>query len=215
MPTSPRSGLPYVWVTWLTSLLCGDAQCFYAPWFKSHFKYDKVPSDFSLAAWQVEHAALVQEAAERMKVDGWTVTLENQNAFRLTGKTAILAGKPDAIGRKGNRVRIVDCKTGQPSNRDWVQVCIYLIAVPLAWNRPGLVVEGEVVYKTHTVSIAHEEPQQVRDRLFALLRRVGSDVRPDPVPSERECEWCDIAECAVRWTAPSAPVNPATAEAFF
>ena len=175
---------------------------------------DKLPSDFSLAAWQVEHQALVKTTVEHMKAEGWTVTIENQNAFKLEGKVAILAGKPDIIGRKENRIRIVDCKTGQPSNRDWVQVCIYLIAVPLAWERRHLTPEGEVVYKDHGVSIHPDEPYQLRERLFALLRQLAGE-RQEAVPSERECEWCDIAECPVRWKPPAPPTDPITAEAFF
>src|SRR5262245_20687544 len=104
MPTVPRGDKPYCWVTWVTGLLAGEAFCEYAAWFKSHFKYEKRPSDFSLAAWQVEHAALVKATADRMKADGWIVTIEHQNGFRLTGKSAVLAGKPDVIGRKGTRV---------------------------------------------------------------------------------------------------------------
>ena len=31
---------PYIWVTWLTKLLAGEAQCDWASWFKAHNKYD-------------------------------------------------------------------------------------------------------------------------------------------------------------------------------
>jgi len=33
---------PYIWVTWLTKLMAGEAQCEWASWFKAHHKYDKL-----------------------------------------------------------------------------------------------------------------------------------------------------------------------------
>ena len=41
-----RQGGPYVWVTWLTKLLVGDASCEWAAWFKAQhesFSWDKGP----------------------------------------------------------------------------------------------------------------------------------------------------------------------------
>lgn len=199
MPTTPRHGLPYFWVTWLTSILAGEAHCEYAPWFRSRFKYDKQPRDFNLDAWQLEHTALITETVKTLKADGWTVTLEHQNAFRLTGKTAVLAGKPDIIARKGEEIWVIDCKTGEPSTRDYVQVCIYLIAIPMVWQRPDLWIHGQLVYKTHTTSIVPKDATgQVRDQLFALLRKLANDAQPGTVPSQHECDWCDIAACADR-----------------
>ena len=36
---------PYVWVSWITKLLAGEVNCEWAPWFKAHHTYQKVPSD--------------------------------------------------------------------------------------------------------------------------------------------------------------------------
>jgi hypothetical protein len=207
MATVEKKGLPNFWVTWLCPILAGDNHCEYAPWFRSRFKYDKQPRDTHLETWQLEHTAMVQATVATLHADGWTVTLEGQNAFRLTGKHAILAGKPDIIARKGDQVKVIDCKTGQPSTKDVVQVCVYLIVIPLVWRRPDLWIEGELHYKTHTTPISAEySASQVKDRLFALLRKLGtSEQAPPTVPSERECAWCDIAACADRWTAAAAP----------
>lgn len=212
MPTTPRPGLPYVWVTWINAILAGDAHCEYAPWFRAHFKFDKQPRDTNLVAWQLEHTALLGRIVAQLKTDGWAVTLEHQNAFKLTGKSAILAGKPDIIARKGERVRVLDAKTGQPALKDWIQVAIYLIVIPLVWHRPDLSIEGELVYQTHTVSIrADEAIREVRDRLFALLRKLGGAAQPETVPSQHECVWCDIAACPDRWTADEQPADALTA----
>jgi hypothetical protein len=69
MATTQRNGLPYIWVTWLTKLLAGEDQCQYAPWFKAHFKFDKVDRGFDLAAWTAEHAAMVRARAIELQRD--------------------------------------------------------------------------------------------------------------------------------------------------
>ena len=56
-----RRSSPYIWVTWVTwlsKLLAGENSCEWASWFKAHHEsgsYQKVPSTFDQAAWQMEH----------------------------------------------------------------------------------------------------------------------------------------------------------------
>ncbi len=84
---------PFVWVTWVSRLLAGDAQCLWAAWFKAHYTYTPLPSGFDQATWQVEHTALLAAEADRLAADGWAVLREGQNAFRLQGRSGIvLAG---------------------------------------------------------------------------------------------------------------------------
>ena len=40
----------YIWVTWLSRLLVGDASCEWATWYRSHhIGYEKAPGDFDMA----------------------------------------------------------------------------------------------------------------------------------------------------------------------
>ena len=61
-----------------------------------------------------------------------TVYVENQNSFRLRGRYATLAGKPDLIAVKHGDAVIIHAKTGRPSPHHTVQVMIYQYAVPKA-----------------------------------------------------------------------------------
>ena len=48
----------YIWVTWLSRLLMGDASCEWATWYRSHhIGYEKAPSDFDMARWHPPSAA--------------------------------------------------------------------------------------------------------------------------------------------------------------
>lgn len=201
MATTQRHGKPYFWVTYLTGLLAGTSQCEWATWFKSKYKYDKRVDNFDLAAWSADHDQLVRAHAQKLLADGWNdLRTENQNTFHLHGQHAILAGQPDLIAKKNGTVRLVDGKTGEQSKKDYWQVLLYLIAIPMVWKAfPRM--HGEVVYKTGSVFIEPEEVTPVRrEEVFSLIRRLASTaVVPPRTPSASECRFCEIACCEDRW----------------
>lgn len=193
---------PYVWVTWLTPILAGEAQCQFATWFKAHHQYTKrVDDTFDLAKWSADHTALLERRARELEDDGWQVLLENSNAFRLHGKSATLAGKPDIVARRDGDTLVVDAKTGQPKNRDWWQVLIYLAVLPKCFAVQTDRLRGEVCYPSHRTPVVGAELTQDRaDRIWALIRKVGDGQRLACVPSANECHFCDItaADCPQR-----------------
>jgi hypothetical protein len=195
MATTKRQGLPEVWPSAIAGLLSGDKSCQLAAWLPAHFRIEKIESGFDFAAWKVEHTALMETWLQKLKALHYDCTVENQNHFRLAGQTCVLVGKPDIVGRrKDGVVRVADAKTGQPQASHALQVSIYMVALPMVWHRPTMRVEGEVVYQDHTVDISPEEVNPIRPRLFALLRRMGADLRPEAVPSEAECRFCSVSE---------------------
>ena len=60
----------------------------------------------------------------------YVVWLDDQNAFRLQGTSASLAGKPDIIAANDEEAVIIDVKTGQENPSHTIQVMIYLYAAP-------------------------------------------------------------------------------------
>ncbi len=201
MPT--RRPSIYLWPTWITSLLAGEAQCWYAPWMKAHFKLNLLDrGGFDLAAWKVQHAEMVDQRAGELRAEGYTVTLEDQNAFHLQGRAAKLGGKPDIIGVRGERGLIVDCKGGKRRDSDVQQVLIYLFAAPLAHpHLQKVALDGEVRYRDGAVAIRAEQfTPELRQRIVEAITKVGSAMVPPAAPSARECRFCDIAktDCPAR-----------------
>ncbi len=200
---APRTE-PYIWTTWLTKLLVGEDSCEWASWFKAHNKtYDRVPSTFDQATWQMQHTALLADTRDKLEAGGYAVFTERQNAFRLRGRTGItLGGRPDLIATLGRRGIILDAKTGQPRTSDHVQVMIYMWATSLALHQyKGMIFEGKVVYEDHEVPIpatAIDEP--FKRNLTELIKRVGGNSPLRKVPSTTECEYCPISatECPER-----------------
>jgi hypothetical protein len=193
MPT-PRVA-PYVWVTWISRLLAGDAHCAWAAWFRAHHTYDRRPSDFDAAKWAGEHTAMVREQVEALQQASYAVSVEDQNTFRLQGQLGVtLGGKPDIVAWRDGEVRVVECKTGQPRHADTLQVMIYMLVLPYAqplWR--GRALTGRVYYQTGSVEVPVEALDSgFRTRFRELMAQVGGNAALARVPSFNECRFCDI-----------------------
>ena len=194
---------PYIWTTWISRFLAGEAHCEWAGWFRAHYQdWVKPPSDFDSARWMMDHTALVNEAKGSREKLGYTVHTENQNAFRLRGSTATLAGKPDLIAVKGGDAVIIDAKTARPSPHRAVQVLTYMYAVPRALPEyRDTEFRGHLIYlESHVQIPVSGLDQKFIDRLGSLIRRLADETPARRVPSASECRWCDItaAECPER-----------------
>jgi len=198
---TPREGLPSFKTTSLAKVLVGEQPCYLSPWIQGHFKIQKATRDCSgLALWKANHTAALNTVVERFKAEGWKCSVERY--FRVTGQTAILTGKTDLIAqRPDNRPRIVDVKSGQPRESDVAQVMIEQTAIPLSWQSPHMIFSGEVIYADHTVSIPAAHADELKPKLFLLLKRLATPQRPDAVPSESNCRFCDVskADCPERY----------------
>jgi hypothetical protein len=195
---------PYVWVTWLSKLMAGEANCEWAAWFKAHYtRWDKVPSDFNQAAWQIEHTRLSRDVRTSRSDAGEQVYVENQNSFLWRRDSGlVVSGKPDIISIGDHVVTVIDCKTGQPKVSDQVQVMIYMYCLPKeAPVYRNHTLQGRIVYASHEVEI----PPSAIDARFEEQFNYYLDIIDTPdaarrVPSEIECRFCDIAksECPDR-----------------
>lgn len=201
MATTPRRGLPTVFVTSLTGLCSGEDQCLWKSWFKARFRYDKIEdSAFDSAAWSSDHDALVLKRAKEFELDGAKVRLEQQNWLRVTGETVILLGKPDIVSELGGQFTIADGKTGQVRKKDWWQALLYTYMLPKAWDNPNLRVAAEVFYGTgQRIQVSPNEfTPELKTLAFGNLRRLGVNTEPERTPSIPECRFCDIAQCPDR-----------------
>ena len=214
MPAVQRDS-PYIWATWLPRLLTDERSCEWAIWFEArHQNWNKVPSDFNQAEWLACHTALLNEHRDRWIQSGYEVRVEAQNAFRLRGHSATLAGKPDLLVLNNDRVLIVDVKTGQEQHWHRYQLRIYMYALPRAIPQyKDAKLAGEIVYNDRTDRV----PQGGIDQSFVrnlseLIRRIAAPDPPRLVPSAQECRFCDITleDCPDRIEAIGHPYQVAT-----
>lgn len=193
--TKPRPE-PYVWATWITKLLAGEASCVWSAWFRSHHHATKIdrPGDFDFDLWQIEHTALVRRMAAQFEGDGYAVTVEHQNQFTLAGKSGTLAGRPDVVAIRGSEGWVIDTKTGQPRGSDRIQVMLYAWALPRANPAfAGVKFRGRVEYKCRFGIIEAEEVDTAfAVRVADLMREVCGPDPPRKSPSFKECRYCPL-----------------------
>jgi hypothetical protein len=193
-----RRDTPYVWLTWLIKLLSGEEHCYWHRWFQAHHdNYEKAESDFDRATWQADHAAMVAAHAKTLREQGYTVTIEKQNTFRMRGRSgAVFSGQPDLVAIKGDELLMVDCKSGKPHANHRLQVLLYL----LLWGRArpqhaDLRSRGEIVYSTRPpipVSAA-EADESFMQQFLHVIRELVADEEPARVPSYAECSRCELS----------------------
>ena len=205
MPAStarPRT-FPYIWTTWLSKLLTGESSCEWAIWFKAHHQgWTKQPSDFDLARWQIDHTALLADTRHKLQDSGYTVHVEAQNAFRLQGRTATLAGQPDLVVPRNDNILVIDVKTGAERPSHVAQVMTYMYALPRAMDQyHGTHVAGEIHYPNRVQRVPQGGLDQgFYHRLITLIHRVAAPDPPPPAPSGPECRFCELTidDCPVR-----------------
>lgn len=197
----PR-GRAYVWPSWLTKPLAGENKCWYAPWYKSHFKYLKKKDDADRAdffkEYNVIHDQITERRAAALRADGWTVKVEEEGEFKIRGEQGDLAGKPDLVAMKGETAIVVDAKSGKPRQSDHWQVLLYMMFLPLDWLKGFPNLYGEVEYRDGAVDV-RPITEKERAEIKTALQLVTGPTAPEAKPSRNDCRFCDIARCQFRY----------------
>lgn len=193
---------PYVWVTWITGLLAGDAHCEWGAWFKAnHTGYAKPATGVNLVVWKSAHGDMVRKRAAALRDAGYAVYAESQNKFVYKGGNGVvLSGIPDVVGIRGDDAVVVDCKTGKERGSDIFQVLVYMWMLPHTVKAcAGKKMRGQVEYTDRVVDIAPDKlTDDVKSLIRGLIQRVGDAAAPPPrVPSSGECRFCGLtcADC--------------------
>ena len=186
---------PYIWVTWISSLLAGGNHCEWATWFRAHFQdYDRRPSNFDQATWRAQHGEMVRTRAAGLRAQGYDVYIEDQNRFSYRGRAATLGGKPGLVAVRETEALVVDCKTGKQRDSDYFQVLTYMLLLPRTHSAcHHRTLAGEIQYRGSSLFI---EPQELTSELKLLIRtmieRVAGDTILPRVPSFYECRFCEL-----------------------
>ena len=143
----------------------------------------------------LNHTSLLNEQKTQWEARGQDVYVEGQNSFRLRGQSATLAGRPDLIVVRNDDAPIIDIKACQKQPSHFVQIMIYMYALPRALPQyQHAKLAGEVIYPTRTVRVPMGSLHtQFIQNLGALIRRLAADKPPTRVPSRPECRFCDIS----------------------
>lgn len=210
--TRPRNGV-YIWVTWLSKMMAGEANCQWSAWFKAHHAdYDRVPGDFQLAAWTAQHTQMLDEFSKEREKLGEIVYREGQNKINVPRKTNVtIAGTPDLVSLQpaSGHYTVYDMKTGNPRQSDIIQVALYIMLLPHTKGiYRGKEFDGCVVYRSGRSDV----PQRIIDEAFKknvthFLDILESASPPPRLPTHAGCAWCDLgtADCPDKVAAEAPP----------
>lgn len=73
MNTYELKSTPSIWVIWLARLLADEIQCQWSVWFRTHYQYKKLPTNFDSARWNARHRALLDSRVAQLEAEGYTV----------------------------------------------------------------------------------------------------------------------------------------------
>ena len=193
----------YLHATWLPRYLTGDKSCLWACWFKANYQgYDRMPSDFDVARWTMEHTDLLNKLIADLEEQGCELFIEHQNDFRVEGSRsgAVIGGRVDLMARwPDGRLVVYDAKTGQESASHIAQVQLYMYLLPNSdltkWREmPAGSLHGAVVYPGgRQVDIPAESVDDAFEaRVADFMQKMTAPVPPRRVPSGPECGFCEL-----------------------
>lgn len=207
----PRE-FPHVPVSYITKLMAGEAHCEWSAWFRSVHFFDKRPGrgDYSTSDHKVKHTKMLRRQKAELEAEGFTVTVEDANDFKVPGTYANLSCKPDIIAIRDDESLIVDLKSGVPYASHELQVRIYMWAVPRVVTRfVGRKFRGLLVYEDDHHFIEHTTltPQFVSD-LGATIRKLVTVEPSHKTPSVRECRFCPVNDVDCKDRVQEPPTSP-------
>lgn len=190
-PTKKRSK-PYIWLTWISSLMGEEKQCKYTAWFCAHYQFAKAPSDYDSSA----HNEMVSQRAMQHKAQGFPVYVEDDNSFIIKGRSCNIGGKPDIVLEDGQPI-IEDCKLGDRKDSHRIQVLIYMLLFPLSPTGKLLcqsqIPVGRLVYPNSIMEISPSEvDEQFKEFFRQTIAIISSPTPPSQTPSRWECRYCNI-----------------------
>jgi CRISPR/Cas system-associated exonuclease Cas4 (RecB family) len=186
-----------VWVTWLAKFMSDEHQCPWSVWFRTHYRYEKLSSNFDSAKWNASHRTLLERRISNLQTEGFTVYVEGENWFEVASRERAIevTGKPDILAIRGEQAFVEDCKIGRKKNSDLYQILIYLLLLPLSSSKcRGLSLKGRLVYPDSVMEI-HKDlvDEEFRAQFRAAIATLSSTIPARKVPSCQTCRYCDIS----------------------
>jgi PD-(D/E)XK nuclease superfamily len=176
--------------------MADELQCQWSAWFRSHYRYEKLPSNFDSAQWIARHRGLLNQRVACLEQEGCAVFVEGENWFELQGRQHAIrvSGKPDIVAVRGDAAWVEDCKTGKPKNADLYQVLLYMLLVPVSVERcRGLKLEGRLVYADSVINVPTSQVDaEFKAQFLEAIALLSRSTPARKVPSFQECRFCDI-----------------------
>ncbi len=142
-----------------------------------------------LVQWRIRHNQVVSEIIEDVQKLGGEFKREKWVVLNLSENDA-LVGKADIIHENDKNIHLYECKGGNPSSSDAIQLLIYLFLLTKEESYKNKELKGILGYtnykKEYSVSDIPKEIQELIDKYSKILL---SDSEP-PKYEGSSCRFC-------------------------
>lgn len=199
-PRATPRDRPFIWVTWLASVLAGPA-CGWAPWFRTNHELQVTqPEDPDAPMWRARHEEIVDRHDARLTAAG--VTTERELPLKVTFDDGVaIYGKADLVATHGEErvIEIYEAKGGWARRSDALQLLIYMWLMEATvedsedWDIRGWVVRQREAEPFDGL------PPDFEDSILLGVDHLTAAVAPARVPGPH-CRFCPITkiDCPVR-----------------
>ena len=161
-------------ISQISKLISGDDPCLFKYWYAMRHKDEAKKEDLSpeLVQWRIRHNQVVSNIIDDVQKLGGEFKREKWVALNLSENDA-LVGKADIIHENNKSIHLYECKGGQPSSADAIQLLIYLYVLTKEESYKDKELKGILGYKDYqkeySISDIPEGIQELIDKYSKIL----------------------------------------------
>jgi len=164
-------------ISQISKLISGDDPCLFKYWYAMRHKEEAKKEDLSpeLVQWRIRHNQVVSNIIDDVqKSGGKGGEFKREKWVKLAlSKDDMLVGKADIIHENNKSIKLYECKGGQPSSADAIQLLIYLYVLTKEEAYKDKELKGILGYKDYqkeySISDIPEGIQELIDKYSKIL----------------------------------------------
>jgi len=182
-------------ISQISKLISGDDPCLFKYWYAIRHKDEAKKEDLSadLVKWRIRHNQVVSNIIEDVQKSGGEFKREKWVVLNLSENDA-LVGKADIIHENDKSIHLYECKGGQPSSSDAIQLLIYLYVLTKEESYKNKELKGILGYKDYQKEYSITDiPEGIQELIDKYSKILISDSEPLKYGGS-SCRFCS-AKC--------------------
>jgi len=178
-------------ISQISKLISGDDPCPFKYWYAMRHKDIGKKEDLSpeLVQWRIRHNQVVSKIIEDVQKLGGEFKREKWVKLELS-KDDTLIGKADIIHENDKDIHLYECKGGQPSSSDAIQLLIYLYVLTKEESYKDKELKGILGYKDYQKQYSISDiPEGIQELIDKYSKILLSDSEP-PKYEGSSCRFC-------------------------
>lgn len=178
-------------ISQISKLISGDDPCLFKYWYALRHKDEAKKEDLSpeLVRWRIRHNQVVSKIIEDVQKLGGKFKREKWVVLDLS-KDDALVGKADIIHENDKSIHLYECKGGNPSSSDAIQLLIYLYVLTKEESYKDKELKGILGYKDYQKQYSILDiPEDIQELIDKYSKILISDSEP-PKYEGSSCRFC-------------------------